>query len=135
MSGGLGTIDGMSEAIVAEGLVKTFGQTKALRGVDLAVRTGSVLGLLGPNGAGKTTVVRILATLLRPDAGHARVGGLDVVSDAHRVRGLIGLTGQYASVDESLTGSENLRLIGRLLGLSRGQSRARATQLLQKFRL
>lgn len=135
MSGGLGTIVGMSEAIVAEGLVKTFGQTKALRGVDLAVRTGSVLGLLGPNGAGKTTVVRILATLLRPDAGHARVGGLDVVSDAHRVRGLIGLTGQYASVDESLTGSENLRLIGRLLGLSRGQSRARATQLLQKFRL
>jgi oleandomycin transport system ATP-binding protein len=125
----------MTEAIVAEGLVKTFGQTKALGGVDLAVRTGTVLGLLGPNGAGKTTAVRILATLLRPDAGRARVGGLDVVRDAHRVRGLIGLTGQYASVDESLTGSENLRLIGRLLGFGRGQARARAKDLLEKFGL
>jgi oleandomycin transport system ATP-binding protein len=125
----------MTEAIVAEGLVKTFGQTKALNGVDLAVHTGTVLGLLGPNGAGKTTAVRILATLLRPDAGRARVGGLDVVKDAHRVRGLIGLTGQYASVDEALTGSENLRLIGRLLGLPRSAARARAKELLEKFHL
>jgi energy-coupling factor transporter ATP-binding protein EcfA2 len=91
----------MSQAILAEGLVKRFGQTMALDGVDLALDTGTVLGVLGPNGAGKTTAVRILATLLRPDAGHAR--------------SLVGLTGQYASVDESLTGAENLRLIGRLL--------------------
>ncbi|HCT76072.1 MAG TPA: daunorubicin/doxorubicin resistance ABC transporter ATP-binding protein DrrA [Micromonosporaceae bacterium] len=125
----------MKEAIVAEGLVKHFGQTKALDGVDLSIRTGTVLGLLGPNGAGKTTAVRIFATLLRPDAGRAMVGGLDVVKDAHRVRGLIGLTGQYASVDESLTGSENLRLIGRLLGLSRPAAKARAAELLESFRL
>jgi len=125
----------MTEAIVAEGLVKSFGQTKALAGVDIAVRTGTVLGLLGPNGAGKTTAVRIFATLLRPDGGRAWVGGLDVVHDAHRVRGLIGLTGQYASVDESLTGSENLRLIGRLLGFSRPHAKTRARELLEKFRL
>jgi oleandomycin transport system ATP-binding protein len=125
----------MTNAIVAEGLVKRFGDTTALAGVDLAVRTGTVLGLLGPNGAGKTTAVRVLATLIRPDAGHATVGGYDVVRQAHRVRGLIGLTGQYASVDETLTGVENLILIGRLLGLSRRDARARARQLLTDFRL
>jgi oleandomycin transport system ATP-binding protein len=125
----------MSHAIVAEGLVKHFGQTKALDGVDLTLKTGTVLGVLGPNGAGKTTAVRILATLLRPDAGYARVGGLDVVKDAHNVRALVGLTGQYASVDEQLTGSENLRLIGRLLGMSRQDSRARASELLASFGL
>src|SRR4029453_678907 len=99
-------------AIEAEGLVMRFGDTTALAGVDLATRPGTVLGVLGPNGAGKTTAVRGLATLLRPDAGGARVGGRDVVADAGRVRRLVGLTGQYASVDEDLTGHENLTLIG-----------------------
>jgi oleandomycin transport system ATP-binding protein len=125
----------MTNAIVAEGLVKRFGSTTALAGVDLAVRTGSVLGLLGPNGAGKTTAVRVLATLIKPDQGHATVGGYDVVHQAHQVRKLIGLTGQYASVDEQLTGTENLILIGRLLGLSRRDARARAKELLGSFRL
>ena len=125
----------MTNAIVAEGLVKRFGDTTALGGVDLAVRTGTVLGLLGPNGAGKTTAVRVLATLVPPDAGHATVGGYDVVKQAHQVRSLIGLTGQYASVDESLTGVENLLLIGRLLGRSRRDARARARELLIRFRL
>jgi oleandomycin transport system ATP-binding protein len=125
----------MTNAIVAAGLVKRFGDTTALAGVDLAVRTGSVLGLLGPNGAGKTTAVRVLATLLRPDQGHATVGGYDVVHQAHQVRKLIGLTGQYASVDETLTGTENLILIARLLGQSRRDARARATELLARFRL
>ena len=125
----------MTHAIVAEGLVKRFGETTALAGVDLAVRAGSVYGLLGPNGAGKTTTVRIFATLLRPDAGTAVVGGYDVVRDAHRVRRLVGLTGQYASVDEMLTGTENLIMIGRLLGQSRPTARARARELLAAFRL
>jgi oleandomycin transport system ATP-binding protein len=122
-------------AIHAEGLVKRFGDTAALDGVDLAVRPGTVLGLLGPNGAGKTTAVRVLATLIRPDAGHARVGGFDVVRQPHEVRGLIGLTGQYASVDETLDGTENLLMIGRLLGLSRRAARARAAALLARFEL
>ncbi|MEU4241031.1 ATP-binding cassette domain-containing protein [Actinoplanes sp. NPDC026619] len=125
----------MTNAIVAEGLVKRFGDTTALGGVDLAVREGTVLGLLGPNGAGKTTVVRVLATLIRPDAGHATVGGYDVIHKAHQVRSQIGLTGQYASVDETLTGVENLLLIGRLLGQSRKDARARARELLGQFHL
>ena len=125
----------MDHAIVAEGLVKRFGATTALDGVDLTVRTGSVVGLLGPNGAGKTTAVRVLATLLPFDGGRATVGGYDVVRDAHRVRQLIGLTGQYASVDEQLTGTENLLLIARLLGMSRRQARARAAELLAQFDL
>jgi oleandomycin transport system ATP-binding protein len=115
--------------------VKRFGDTVALDGVDLAVRTGSVFGLLGPNGAGKTTAVRILATLVQPDAGHATVGGHDVVRHAHQVRQLIGLAGQYASVDETLTGLENLMLIGRLVGQSRFAAKNRAGELLADFRL
>ncbi|MDT5037894.1 MAG: oleandomycin transport system ATP-binding protein, partial [Micromonosporaceae bacterium] len=125
----------MTYAIQAEGLVKRFGKTTALAGVDLAVRSGTVLGLLGPNGAGKTTAVRVLATLLRPDAGRASVGGFDVVRDANRVRSLIGLTGQYAAVDEDLTGYENLVLIARLLELPRRDARRRATELLDRFDL
>ncbi|WP_182545733.1 ATP-binding cassette domain-containing protein [Halosaccharopolyspora lacisalsi] len=125
----------MNHAIRTEGLVKRFGTTTALDGVNFAVETGTVLGLLGPNGAGKTTVVRVLSTLLRPDAGCATVGGYDVVRDAHRVRQLIGLTGQYAATDESLTGLENLLLIGRLLGTSRARARSRAHQLLTQFGL
>jgi oleandomycin transport system ATP-binding protein len=125
----------MTAAIVAEGLVKRYGETTALAGVDLAVRTGSVFGLLGPNGAGKTTTVRILATLVRPDGGYATVGGFDVVRQAHRVRRLIGLTGQYASVDETLTGAENLLLIGRLLGQPRTTAKRRARELLADFHL
>ena len=110
-----------SYAIETHGLVKRFGKTTALAGVDLAARPGTVLGLLGPNGAGKTTAVRILATLLRPDDGSAAVCGYDVVRDAHQVRQLIGLTGQYASVDEGLSGTNNLIMVGRLLGLSRAR--------------
>jgi oleandomycin transport system ATP-binding protein len=125
----------MTYAIQAEGLVKRFGETVALAGVDLEARQGTVLGVLGPNGAGKTTAVRILATLLRPDEGTARVAGYDVVRDAHRVRQLIGLTGQYASVDEMLTGTENLVMIGRLLGRPRREARRRAAELLERFEL
>ena len=125
----------MTDAITAEGLVKRFGETTALAGVDLTVRTGTVLGVLGPNGAGKTTAVRVLATLLVPDAGRATVGGYDVVRQAHQVRQLIGLTGQYASVDENLTGNENLLLIGRLLGIPRAEAKARARELMQSFSL
>ncbi len=125
----------MSYAIEAEGLVKRFGDTVALDGVDLAVPVGKVLGVLGPNGAGKTTAVRVLATLLRADEGWARVGGYDVVEQATAVRGLIGLTGQYASVDEDLSGTENLVLIGKLLGLSKAAARARAAELMAKFEL
>ncbi len=122
-------------AILAEGLGKRYGHTLALIGVDLRVSTGGVLGLLGPNGAGKTTVVRILATLLRPDAGHARVAGLDVVRQASAVRRLIGLSGQYAAVDAYLTGRENLRMIGRLSGLRRAAASRRAGELLELFDL
>jgi oleandomycin transport system ATP-binding protein len=125
----------MTYAIQAEGLVKRFGETTALAGVDLEARQGTVLGVLGPNGAGKTTAVRILATLLRPDEGTARVAGYDVVRDAHRVRQLIGLTGQYASVDEMLTGTENLVMIGRLLGRQRREAKRRAGELLERFEL
>jgi len=125
----------MTYSIIAEGLVKRFDRTVALDGIDLAVRSGSVFGLLGPNGAGKTTAVRILATLLRPDGGHAEVCGHDVVGHAHQVRQLTGLTGQYASVDDTLTGRENLMLIGRLTGQSRPAARARARELLAGFRL
>jgi oleandomycin transport system ATP-binding protein len=125
----------MTAAIHAEGLVRRFGPTTALAGVDLAARAGTVLAVLGPNGAGKTTAVRILATLLRPDAGHATVAGFDVVTQAHQVRQLIALTGQYAAVDENLTGVENLVLIGRLLGQSRAEARRRAAELLGDFAL
>ncbi|HEX2073914.1 MAG TPA: ATP-binding cassette domain-containing protein [Geodermatophilus sp.] len=125
----------MTHAIVVEGLVKRFGATTALAGVDLTVPEGSVLGLLGPNGAGKTTVVRILTTLLQADAGRAEVVGLDVVRDADAVRAAIGLTGQYAAVDEYLTGFENLEMVGRLYHLGRREARARAGELLERFDL
>jgi ABC-2 type transport system ATP-binding protein len=122
-------------AIEADGLVKSFGDTRAVDGVDLAVPRGAVYGVLGPNGAGKTTTIRMLATLLRPDAGSARVLGHDIVSDADAVRGLVSLTGQLASVDEDLTGRENLILLGRLLGYSRSRSKERAAELLDAFGL
>jgi len=124
-----------TNAIEATGLVKRFGKTTALAGVGLVARQGRVLGVLGPNGAGKTTAVRILATLIRPDEGQASVCGYDVLRDAHQVRQLIGLTGQYASVDEGLSGTNNLIMIGRLLGLPRAQARARAAELLARFEL
>jgi ABC-2 type transport system ATP-binding protein len=122
-------------AVEASGLTKSFGTTRAVDGVDLAVRIGTVYGFLGPNGAGKTTTIRMLATLLQPDSGSARVLGHDVVEDANAVRSLVSLTGQLASVDEDLTGRENLVLIGRLLGLSRQRAKARAGQLLAAFGL
>jgi ABC-2 type transport system ATP-binding protein len=122
-------------AIETTGLIKTFGTTRALDGVDLRIREGSVYGLLGPNGAGKTTTIRILATLLRPTAGSATVLGHDVVRDAGVVRQKVSLTGQYASVDEDLTGTENLVLVGRLLGLSWRGARKRASELLEAFGL
>ncbi|MEV0663645.1 ATP-binding cassette domain-containing protein [Actinomadura luteofluorescens] len=125
----------MDEVIRAEGLRKRFGDTKALDGVDITARRGTVLGVLGPNGAGKTTAVRVLATLLKPDAGRAEVGGYDVVKDAVRVRAKVGLTGQYASVDEELTGFENLVMIARLLDFGRAEAKARARGLLDRFRL
>ncbi|HKH06468.1 MAG TPA: ATP-binding cassette domain-containing protein, partial [Acidimicrobiales bacterium] len=122
-------------AVEAEGLTKRFGDEVALDGVDLAVAPGSVLGLLGPNGAGKTTTVRILTTVLRPDAGRARVLGVDVLERPDRVRPLLGLAGQYAAVDENLTGRENLVMVGRLYHLGRRQSRERADELLERFEL
>jgi oleandomycin transport system ATP-binding protein len=125
----------MTYAIQAEGLVKRFGDTTALAGIDLVAREGSVLGVLGPNGAGKTTAVRILATLLQPDSGSARVAGHDVLTHPQQVRELIGLTGQFASVDEDLTGTQNLVMIGRLLDLSAADARHRAAELLAWFDL
>jgi ABC-2 type transport system ATP-binding protein len=122
-------------AIAAEGLSKAFGDVEALRDVDLAVAPGSVLGLLGPNGAGKTTAVRILTTLLRPDAGRARVAGRDVLRQPAAVRQMIGLAGQSAAVDEYLTGRENLVMAGRLHHLNRAEAHRRAAELLQRFEL
>src|SRR5215210_241945 len=123
------------DAIVVEGLQKSYGSVRALCGVDFAARTGSVLGLLGPNGAGKTTAVRILTTLLPPDGGSARVAGLDVVRDAAALRAKIGLAGQYAAVDENLTGFENLEMVGQLYHMRRADARARAEELLERFEL
>jgi ABC-2 type transport system ATP-binding protein len=122
-------------AIEAEGLVKSYGDVRALDGVDLTVPSGTVLGLLGPNGAGKTTAVRILTTLLPADGGSARVAGLDVASEAPRLRQQIGLAGQYAAVDENLTGLENLQMVGQLYHLPKGEPKARATELLERFDL
>jgi len=125
----------VTAAIEAEGLVKTFGKVKALDGIDMVAGEGAVFGLLGPNGAGKTTAIRILSTLLRPDSGRASVGGYDVVRQPSEVRKLIGLTGQYAAVDEQLTGQENLYMIGRLLGYAAPDARGRAKELLASFDL
>jgi oleandomycin transport system ATP-binding protein len=122
-------------AIVVEGLIKDFGDVRALDGVDFEAPHGAILGLLGPNGAGKTTAIRILATLLKPDGGRATVGGYDVVQQPSEVRRLIGLTGQYAAVDELLSGEENLFMIGRLLGIPAKDARARARELLRDFDL
>jgi oleandomycin transport system ATP-binding protein len=125
----------MTYAIQAEGLMKRFGDTQALAGIDLAAREGTVLGVLGPNGAGKTTAVRILATLLRADSGSAIVAGFDVARSPQQVRQKIGLTGQYASVDEDLTGMQNLVMIGQLLDLRMAEARRRAVELLEWFDL
>ncbi|HEX4188760.1 MAG TPA: ATP-binding cassette domain-containing protein [Solirubrobacteraceae bacterium] len=122
-------------AISASGLVKSYGPVQALAGVDLEVAHGTVFGLLGPNGAGKTTIVRILTTLLKPDAGSARVDGLDVVREAARLRQRIGLAGQYAAVDENLTGLENLTMVGRLYGQRRAAAKRRGEELLERFEL
>jgi ABC-2 type transport system ATP-binding protein len=126
---------GVAPAISVSGLVKSFGDVRALDGVDFDAAPGTVLGLLGPNGAGKTTAVRVLATLLKPDAGSARVAGFDVVRDAARLRQQIGLAGQYAAIDENLTGLENLTMVGRLYGMPRSQAKRRGTALLERFDL
>jgi ABC-2 type transport system ATP-binding protein len=125
----------MDAAVIAEGLTKSFGDTQALCGVDLEVPRATVLGLLGPNGAGKTTTVRILTTLMRPDSGRAVVDGVDVLADPRQVRTRIGLTGQYAAVDERLTGAENLEHVGRLYRLGSATARARSAELLEQFDL
>lgn len=125
----------MTSAIEVDGLVKNFGPVRALDGIDMVVPEGTVFGLLGPNGAGKTTAIRVLSTLLRPDSGRALVGGFDVVHQASEVRRRIGLTGQYAAVDELLSGQENLYMIGRLLGMPAGEARSRANELLNDFDL
>ncbi len=128
-------LDTSPPAIEAVGLVKTFGQQRAVDGVSLTVPTGAVYGVLGPNGAGKTTTVRMLATLLRPDGGEARIFGRDVVRESTAVRSLVGVTGQYASVDEDLTATENLVIFSRLLGLSRRDAKRKSTELLEEFGL
>jgi ABC-2 type transport system ATP-binding protein len=126
----------MSEpAITATGLAKAYGDIRALDGIDLEAQEGTVLGLLGPNGAGKTTAVRILATLLKPDSGSARIAGFDVVKQAPQLRAHIGLAGQNAAVDENLTGAENLEMVGRLYHLGKGASKTRARELLERFEL
>jgi ABC-2 type transport system ATP-binding protein len=126
----------VSEAIIrTEQLSKSFGSVRALQGIDLEVTPGTVFGLLGPNGAGKTTGIRILTTLLQPDGGRAEVAGLDVVRDAEALRARIGLAGQYAAVDENLTGHENLEMVGRLYHLPRAEASARATEALERFGL
>jgi ABC-2 type transport system ATP-binding protein len=122
-------------AVKAEGLVKRFGETEALRGIDLEIDRATILGVLGPNGAGKTTAVRILTTLLKPDGGRAFIDGIDVVADPRRARARIGLTGQYAAVDERLTGFENLQLVGRLFHMRAAEARARSRELLERFSL
>jgi ABC-2 type transport system ATP-binding protein len=124
-----------SPAIEVREIVKHFGSVRALDGVDLNAGQGEVLGLLGPNGAGKTTLVRVLTTLLEPDAGSARVLGYDVVGDAPALRERIGLAGQYAAIDENLTGLENLTMVGRLYGTKRAQAKARGRELLERFDL
>ena len=129
--------DGAMKSVIAENLVKTYrnGQVKALDNLSLDVEEGTVLGVLGPNGAGKTTTVRVLSTLLKPDSGHATVGGIDVVKDPKAVREIIGLSGQYAALDETLTGWDNLVMFGRLYHLSGEQARVRAKELLEQFSL
>ncbi len=122
-------------AVEARGLVKTFADNRAVDGVDMNVRTGTIYGVLGPNGAGKTTTIRMLSTLLKPDAGSARIFGHDIVREPHIVRQLIGVTGQYASVDETLSATENLIIFSRLLGLSRVEAKRKATDLLEEFGL
>jgi ABC-2 type transport system ATP-binding protein len=122
-------------AVEADGLVKVFGQNRAVDGVDLRVKTGTVYGVLGPNGAGKTTTINMLATLMRPDGGTGRVFGYDVVRDPQIVRQLIGVTGQFASVDETLSATENLMIFARLLGLGRAEARAKQEELLERFGL
>ena len=131
----MATTRGDGPAIEAEGLVKVYGSTRALDGIDLEVQRGKVLGLLGPNGAGKTTAVRVLTTLIEPDEGTARVVGLDVRREPDKVRAVIGLTGQYAAVDEYLTGFENLEMVGQLFQMPRKEARRRATELLERFDL
>ena len=130
-----GTVEGVNDIIVAEGLVKTYGNVRALDGLDLRVEQGTVLGLLGPNGAGKTTAVRVLTTLLRATEGRATVAGLDVVADAKQLRSRIGVSGQYAAVDENLTGFENLDMVGRLYHLGGKVAKERAWTLLERFDL
>jgi ABC-2 type transport system ATP-binding protein len=125
----------MPGAIYAEGLVKTFGEVRALDGVDIDVPEGTVLGLLGPNGAGKTTTVRVLTTLIRPDSGRAEVAGIDVVKHPNAVRRSIGLSGQFAAIDDLLTGRENLQMVGELYQLSAKDARSRAGELLERFNL
>jgi ABC-2 type transport system ATP-binding protein len=125
----------MANAIIAEGLVKTYGSVRAVEHLDLAVPVGTVFGLLGPNGAGKTTTVRMLTTLLRPDGGRCEVGGIDVLAHPQEVRRIIGVSGQYAAVDEYLTGYENLEMVGRLYHLGKRKARERALELLERFEL